>query len=175
MVTEGVHLSNGGPREPLLEFDFTQEDIPRLRVLVDQYAAWAGLPEPRRGDFVLAADAVATNAVEHGGGSGRLVLHRSPGSPGALECTVSDSGPGFASSVIPELAPGLAGSHCGRGLWLTRLITDRLVITRGAGAGAGAAGAGTNGVAGVGCDEGGAGASGGSGGSVVVFAMWLPG
>lgn len=132
------------PQERLLEFDFTLEDVPRLRVLVDQYAAWAGLAEPRRGDFVLAADAVATNAVEHGGGGGRLLLDRSPGT---LECTISDSGPGFAPSVIPELAPGLGGSHCGRGLWLTRLITDRLVI-----------------------DE-----AGEAGGSVVAFAMWLPG
>ncbi|MGW7050681.1 ATP-binding protein [Streptomyces sp. NPDC054887] len=148
MVTEGVHLNNGGPQERLLEYDFGPEDLPRLRVLVDQWAAWAGLAEPRRGDFVLAADAVATNAVEHGGGRGRLVLRRSPG---ALECTISDSGPGFASSVIPELAPGLAGSHGGRGLWLTRLITDRLVITGGAQDGRAAPG------------------------SVVAFAMRLPG
>ncbi|MFD5102353.1 ATP-binding protein [Streptomyces albidochromogenes] len=151
MVTEGVHLNNDGSRERLLEFDFGREDMPRLRVLVDQYAAWAGLAEPRRGDFVLAADAVATNAVEHGGGRGRLLLHRSAGSPGALECVISDSGPGFASSVIPELAPGLGGSHGGRGLWLTRLITDRLVI------------------------EGGAGGADRARGSVVRFAMWLPG
>ncbi|MEV8308178.1 ATP-binding protein [Streptomyces flavidovirens] len=149
MVRDGVHLDNGGgPQERLLELDFSREDMPRLRVLVDQYAAWAGLAEPRRGDFVLAADAVATNAVEHGGGGGRLLLHRCAGSPRALECAISDSGPGFASSVIPELAPGLAGSHCGRGLWLTRLITDRLVITGGAD---------------------------GARGSVVAFAMWLPG
>ncbi len=145
MVTEGAHLNGGGPQERLLELDFAQDDLPRLRVLVDQYAAWAGLAEPRRGDFVLAADAVARNAVEHGGGSGRLLLRRAFG---ALECTISDSGPGFASSVIPELAPGLGGSHCGRGLWLTRLITDRLVIAGGAG---------------------------GAGGSVVSFAMVLPG
>ncbi|MBT2394820.1 ATP-binding protein [Streptomyces sp. ISL-100] len=149
MVTEGVHLNSGGPQERLLEFDFTREDVPRLRVLVDQYAAWAGLAEPRRGDFVLAADAVATNAVEHGGGGGRLLLHRSPG---VLECTISDSGPGFAPSVIPDLAPGLGGSHCGRGLWITRLITDGLVIT--------------GGVSGVG---------GAGGGSVVAFTMGLPG
>ncbi|GHB28976.1 ATP-binding protein [Streptomyces chryseus] len=151
MVTEGIHVDNDGARERLLEFDFGRDDMPRLRVLVDQYAAWAGLAEPRRGDFVLAADAVATNAVEHGGGGGRLLLHRSAGSPGALECVISDSGPGFASSVIPELAPGLGGSHGGRGLWLTRLITDRLVI------------------------EGGAGSADRARGSVVAFAMWLPG
>ncbi|GAA2922215.1 ATP-binding protein [Streptomyces enissocaesilis] len=154
MVTGGVHLNGGGPQERLLELDFARDDLPRLRVLVDQHAAWAGLAEPRRGDFVLAADALATNAVEHGGGGGRLLLRRASG---ALECTVSDSGPGFAPSVIPELAPGLGGSHCGRGLWLTRLITDRLVITGGAD-GAGEAGG-----------------AGGTAGSVVTFAMALPG
>jgi anti-sigma regulatory factor (Ser/Thr protein kinase) len=114
--------------EVLLRRRFGAADIPPLRVLVESYAAFAGLPEPRRGDFVVAMDAVAVNAVQHGGGQGVLVLARTPGE---LECRISDRGPGFTEEVIPDLAPGLNGCCPGRGLWLTRLITDRLTVVPG--------------------------------------------
>ncbi|MGW7518736.1 ATP-binding protein [Streptomyces sp. NPDC054796] len=119
--------------ERLCRLHFTSRDLPRLRIEVEECAAWAGLGEPRRGEFVVAVDAVATNAVEHAGGQGRLVL-RQLGSE--LECTVEDSGPGFSEDVIPELAPGVAGAPSGRGLWLARLVTDRLTVEPGDGSGA---------------------------------------
>ena len=121
----------GGPpgigEELLLHRRFGGADIPRLRVLVEGYAAVSGLPEPRRGDFVVAMDAVAGNVVQHAGGHGVLVLTRTAKE---LECRVSDRGPGFTEDVIPDLDPGLNGACQGRGLWLTRLITDRLTVTR---------------------------------------------
>ncbi|MER7110068.1 ATP-binding protein [Streptomyces sp. NPDC000229] len=124
--------SAGGPpgigEELLLRRRFGGADIPRLRVLVEGCAALSGLPEPRRGDFVVAVDAVAGNVVQHAGGYGVLVLARTPEE---LECRVTDRGPGFTEDVIPDLAPGLNGACRGRGLWLTRLITDRLTIARG--------------------------------------------
>ncbi|MET9800308.1 ATP-binding protein [Streptomyces sp. NPDC006368] len=112
----------------LLRRGFGAADIPRLRVLVESHASLAGLPEPRRGDFVVAMDAVAGNVVQHAGGRGLLVLTRTRRE---LECRISDRGPGFSEDVIPDLAPGLNGSAPGRGLWLTRLITDRLTVTPG--------------------------------------------
>ncbi|GEB51926.1 ATP-binding protein [Streptomyces sp. NHF165] len=111
--------------ELLCRLRFTVRDLPRLRIEVETCAAGAGLCEPRRGEFVVAVDAVATNAVEHAGGSGHLLL-RNLGEE--LECRVTDSGPGFSADVIPELLPGLDGAHTGRGLWLARLVTDRLTI-----------------------------------------------
>ncbi|OKJ94608.1 hypothetical protein AMK26_32875 [Streptomyces sp. CB03234] len=114
--------------ELLLHRRFGGADIPRLRVLVEGYAALTGLPDCRRGDFVVAMDAVAGNVVQHAGGHGVLVLARTPEE---LECRVSDRGPGFTEDVIPDLAPGLNGACHGRGLWLTRLITDRLTIAPG--------------------------------------------
>ncbi|GAA2084511.1 hypothetical protein GCM10009801_45720 [Streptomyces albiaxialis] len=112
--------------ELLCRLRFTLRDLPRVRIEVDTCAAWAGLGEPRRGEFVVAVDAVATNAVEHAGGRGQLLL-RHLGNE--LECQVTDSGPGFSEDVIPELLPGLDGATTGRGLWLARLVTDRLTIT----------------------------------------------
>lgn len=115
-------------RRQLLKRHFTARTLPQLRYGVEECAARAGLPEPRRGDFVLAVDAVATNAVEHAGGTGRLLL-RDLG--GELEAIVTDDGPGFSADVIPELLPGLDGAPHGRGLWLATITTDRLSIERG--------------------------------------------
>lgn len=113
--------------ERLCRLHFRSRDLPRIRIEVEECAASAGLSEPRRGEFMVAVDAVVTNAVEHAGGAGRLLL-RQLGAE--LECQVEDSGPGFSEDVIPELAPGVAGAPAGRGLWLARLITDRLTVTR---------------------------------------------
>ncbi|MGW8377645.1 ATP-binding protein [Streptomyces sp. ODS28] len=129
--------------ERLCRLHFTSRDLPRVRIQVEECAAWAGLGEPRRGEFIVAVDAVATNAVEHAGGHGRLLL-RQVGPE--LECRVEDSGPGFSEDVIPKLAPGVDGAPSGRGLWLARLVTDRLTVE---------------------CANG--------HGSVVTLAMWLPG
>ncbi|MES4909166.1 MULTISPECIES: ATP-binding protein [unclassified Streptomyces] len=115
--------------ERLLQRRFTARELPLLRVQVEECAAWAGLAETRRGDFVLAVDAVATNAVEHAGGAGALLLRRVGDE---LECRISDSGPGFSEDVIPRILPGLDGATSGRGLWLTRLVTDRLAVSAGA-------------------------------------------
>ncbi|GAA3090907.1 ATP-binding protein [Streptomyces rectiviolaceus] len=123
-----------GPREvppvTLLESRFTRDDLPRLRMLVEQYADHQGLTEPRRGEFIVAVDAVAVNAVEHAGGGGTLVLQRGNGH---LACHIHDLGPGFSADVIPALAPGLDGHAGGRGLWLAGLLTDELTISAGPG------------------------------------------
>ncbi|MFD9071863.1 ATP-binding protein [Streptomyces lasiicapitis] len=118
--------SGDQPAAPLLECPFTQGDLPRLRMLVDQYAHREGLPEPRRGEFVVAVDAVATNAIEHAGGGGTLTLQRADGH---LECHIHDSGPGFTADVIPPVAPGIDGRTAGHGLWIATLITDHLTIS----------------------------------------------
>ncbi|MFF7679288.1 ATP-binding protein [Actinacidiphila glaucinigra] len=110
-----------------LERDFAEGDLPRLRVLTEEFAMRAGLPAANRGEFVLAMNEVASNAIVHGGGRGRLMLRRTEGE---VQCRVTDGGPGFDAAVIPELLPGL-DSRCGRGLWLVRLVTDHLSIVRG--------------------------------------------
>ncbi|MFB7632210.1 ATP-binding protein [Streptomyces sp. NPDC056149] len=119
------------PGRRLLQRRFTARLLPQLRLLVEECAAREGLNEPRRGEFVLAVDEIAGNAVEHAGGAGRLVLRRVGDE---LECRISDAGPGFSETVIPELLPGLDGAPKGRGLWLARLVTDRFAVAPGTGA-----------------------------------------
>ncbi|WP_030559968.1 ATP-binding protein [Streptomyces aureocirculatus] len=119
------------PDEPpasrvLIDCPFVQTDLPRLRVLVDRYADREGLPAPRRGDFIVAVDAVASNAIEHAGGTGTLILQRADGH---LACHIHDSGPGFTTDVVPPPAPGNGDLSAGRGLWIASLITDHLSIT----------------------------------------------
>ncbi|MFK0295747.1 ATP-binding protein [Streptomyces sp. NPDC090442] len=118
------------PGRRLLQRRFTARLLPQLRLLVEECAAREGLNEPRRGEFVLAVDEIAGNAVEHAGGAGRLVLRRVGDE---LECRISDAGPGFSETVIPELLPGLDGAPKGRGLWLARLVTDRFAVAPGTG------------------------------------------
>ncbi|MGW6057303.1 ATP-binding protein [Streptomyces sp. NPDC055189] len=114
----------------LLESRFNQDDLPRLRMLVEQYADHQGLTEPRRSEFIVALDAVAVNAVEHAGGGGKLILQRSNSH---LNCHIHDLGPGFSADVIPAQAPGLDCAESGRGLWLADLFTDDLRISAGPG------------------------------------------
>lgn len=116
------------PQRQLLKRHFTARTLPQLRYGVEECVAKAGLSEPRRGEFVLAIDAVSSNAVEHAGGSGQLLL-RDLG--GELEATITDQGPGFSADVIPKVLPGLDGAPLGRGLWLATITTDRLTIERG--------------------------------------------
>ncbi|MGK5627347.1 ATP-binding protein [Streptomyces sp. URMC 123] len=123
----------GAERERLLELLFAADDVPKLRLRIAECAALAGLREPRRSDFVLAVHEVACNAIEHGGGEGRLVLYCHAGT---LHCRVTDNGPGFTEDVIPPDPPGMLSGEGGRGLWLTRQLTDRLEIAAGAAVGA---------------------------------------
>ncbi|MFH8405675.1 ATP-binding protein [Streptomyces sp. NPDC018019] len=134
MLTPEPAMSEDGPVDTqtatcLLQRRFTARLLPQLRLLVEECAVREGLTEPRRGEFVLAVDEIAGNAVEHAGGSGRLLLRRVGDE---LECRISDSGPGFSETVIPELLPGLDGAHHGRGLWLARLVADRFAVRPGA-------------------------------------------
>ncbi|MGP4003032.1 ATP-binding protein [Streptomyces sp. 8N706] len=117
------------PQERLLELLFVGDDLPGLRLRITECAARAGLDEPRRSDFVLAVHEVACNAIEHGGGQGLLLLQRRDDT---LRCRVTDNGPGFSEEVIPPDPPGLLSGEGGRGLWLTRQLTDRLEIATGA-------------------------------------------
>ncbi|PWI12614.1 ATP-binding protein [Streptomyces sp. Act143] len=113
------------PRAPLLDTRFMACDLPRLRLRITECAERSGLCESRRDDFVLAVHEVLSNAIEHGGGEGRLVAYNGDG---MLHCRITDDGPGFSADIIPPEPPGLETGERGRGLWLTRHLTDHLDI-----------------------------------------------
>jgi anti-sigma regulatory factor (Ser/Thr protein kinase) len=104
------------------------EHIATVRHAVTQFAAWHGLGDRQRADFVLAVNELVTNAVQHGGGSGDVRLWRTPA---ALWCEVSDVGPGLPADrrdghrLPPARAPG------GRGLWLVHRLCDEVAIATG--------------------------------------------
>lgn len=113
-----------------LDLPFDVDGLVALRSAVAAHASHLGLSERRTAELVLIAHELASNAIRHGGGTGRLCLGRQGGS---LRCEVVDTGGGLPE---PErtgqqraslMAPG------GRGLWIVRQLADRVEITTGAG------------------------------------------
>ncbi|MEV0153824.1 ATP-binding protein [Micromonospora sp. NPDC050686] len=108
----------------LLSQHFTAETVTPLRHLLAARVTAAGLSSHDGDDFVLAVHELVTNAVRHGGGSGRLELRQVDD---VLVCEVSDHG--TAADTLPvDLPP----SHVpgGRGLWLAHQLTGALMLTR---------------------------------------------
>lgn len=103
---------------PVLDVTFRADDLIRLRSAVAAYAAelGAGL---KVDDVVLVAHELASNAVRHGGGSGRLRLWRDDY---RLLCRVSDSGPGLADAAGAGAEMPSARIPGGRGLWIARRL-----------------------------------------------------
>jgi anti-sigma regulatory factor (Ser/Thr protein kinase) len=103
---------------PVLNQTFDAPGLLSLRSAVAAYAAELGAGT-RVEDVVLVAHELASNAIRHGGGSGRLRLWRDDY---RLLCRVSDSGPGLADAAETgaELpSPQVPG---GRGLWIARRL-----------------------------------------------------
>jgi serine/threonine-protein kinase RsbW len=133
----------------LLDTAFGWTDITRLRGLVTNQCAAAGLTGPRLDDFVLAVHEISANAVVHAGAGGRLVLRRVAD---GLRCLITDTTP--KTPRVPEVpkirrtppggpAPGhgddgraISGGagdpiEAGPGLWLAATLADDLSVTSG--------------------------------------------
>jgi anti-sigma regulatory factor (Ser/Thr protein kinase) len=114
---------------PSLDQPFDAEALFTLRSAVAAHASEMGAG-PALADTILVAHELSTNAVRHGGGSGRLRLWRSGEH---LYCEVTDQGPGLSD---PEHAgtrrpsPSIPG---GRGLWIARQMADVQIETTPAG------------------------------------------
>ena len=115
--------------ETLFEQGFDGDGLYALRSAVAAHAAEVA-DDSTVDTVVLVAHELASNAVRHGGGTGRLRLWLAGG---ALHCEVSDSGkgmpdPGVAGQSLPE--PSLPG---GRGLWIARHLAELRIVSSPAG------------------------------------------
>jgi anti-sigma regulatory factor (Ser/Thr protein kinase) len=111
--------------ETVLDQRFDGDDLFALRSAIVAHAA-ALVDEDTAEEMVLVAHELVTNAVRHGGGTGRL---RMWAAGGRLWCEVSDQGPGladpaFAGTRLPD--PTVPG---GRGLWIARTMSDLIIGT----------------------------------------------
>jgi anti-sigma regulatory factor (Ser/Thr protein kinase) len=91
------------------------------------FAAQAGLAGRQLSSFVLAVNELVTNAVVHGGGTGRLRVWVSGR---RLHCEVRDSGPGIPPDRREGPLPDRDQEN-GRGIWLVRRLCDDLTISTG--------------------------------------------
>lgn len=117
------------PSVELFVTDFDYHRIVSVRHEVERHSARAGLADLALYHFVVAVNEVVTNAVRHGGGTGRLRLWLAGR---RLHCRVTDGGGGIPLErrrvdLRPE--PGTDG---GWGLWLARQGCEALTIDAGA-------------------------------------------
>lgn len=111
---------------PALWLKFSRvEQLATLRDFVTSHASQTGADTRSVAPFVQAVDEVATNAIEHGGGSGVLQVWTSPRT---ILCEISDTGTGLRDPLAGQLPrpPGQVGGACG--LWLARQFSDLLEL-----------------------------------------------
>lgn len=114
--------------EAALDQTFDNTGLIALRSAVAAHAAELGLAAARRDELILLAHELASNAVVHGGGQGRLRLWAVDG---RLYCEVSDGGPGLPPGLLSGGQQPPLGATGGRGLWLVRVLADDLDVRSG--------------------------------------------
>ncbi|SDY25194.1 Anti-sigma regulatory factor (Ser/Thr protein kinase) [Micromonospora pattaloongensis] len=110
---------------PQLDQRFGRHDVHTLRAAVAAHAARLGAGAMLTEDVVLIAHELASNAIRHGGGNGRLRLWQRDG---LLYCQVSDGGPGFSDPEAAGRQRPPQGAAGGRGLWIVRHLADRVEL-----------------------------------------------
>ncbi|TMR88429.1 ATP-binding protein [Nonomuraea basaltis] len=114
----------------LLSVDFDEGCLVRTRRAVLACARDQGVAGERLGDFLAAVNECVVNAVEHGGGGGRLRMWRESR---RLVCEVADTGTGISAGVLEEAGLPAPSEPGGRGIWLMRCLCDDVVFTTGPG------------------------------------------
>ncbi|GGK01043.1 hypothetical protein GCM10010123_33840 [Pilimelia anulata] len=117
------------PGEELLDREFAHADVTSIRHLLSTAAGSAGLANQSLDDFVLAVNELVTNAVRHGGGTGRLRLWRA--SEG-LCCEVADAGTGLPGDHPVGRERPRTDVAGGWGMWLARRLSTAMSVTTGA-------------------------------------------
>jgi anti-sigma regulatory factor (Ser/Thr protein kinase) len=113
------------PAQVVLDIDFDLSSLYPMRAAVAAHAGRLNLSDRIMENLLIVAGEQATNAIRHGGGSGRLRLWRDHD---VLYCQVSDDGDGIADTTVGLHAPH-HDVQGGRGLWLMRQLADDIDIT----------------------------------------------
>jgi anti-anti-sigma factor len=122
----GAAPGRGGP--PVLDQAFAGDSLYALRAAVAAHASQAGLPDGRVGDVVLAVHELASNAVCHGAGHGRVRIWNTGET---LRCEVTDDGAAPAGTGGGSPDAGLWSIDPGHGLWLVRQVADQTSLRSG--------------------------------------------
>ncbi|MFC8448857.1 anti-sigma factor RsbA family regulatory protein [Kitasatospora sp. NPDC057223] len=99
-------------------------DLGPARAFVARAASALGLSPAGTQRLVFAVNEVATNAVQHGGGSGQVTLSRTGH---RLVCDITDPGPAAADWYAGYLPPDPAQER-GHSLWTVRQLCDLVEI-----------------------------------------------
>jgi anti-sigma regulatory factor (Ser/Thr protein kinase) len=114
-----------GPRSDRLDLPIIQDCLHTLRGRAAAHARSLGMAPDRIGNLMVVVSELATNAIRHGGGTGRLTVWRQ-----ALDlyCRVRDHGTGIRDPHAGSTRPDLIAAG-GRGLWICRQLCSDLVIS----------------------------------------------
>lgn len=108
-----------------LDQAFDLDGLVSLRSAVAAHADRLGLPAARIPELVLVAHELATNAVRHGGGQGRV---RMWGDGASVFCEISDAGPGLSAPPADDYGRPSVDALGGRGLWLAFHLCDQFTL-----------------------------------------------
>lgn len=129
-MTDDLHAISTGT-VVLIDQEFTEGDLRALRNAATAHADSLGLPPDMVDEVELIVAELASNAVRHGGGGGRLRL---AATGTHIVCEVTDRGAGMAALPALDTRPDPAGAG-GRGLWLVHRYADQLTLRESPGGG----------------------------------------
>ncbi|WP_143162669.1 ANTAR domain-containing protein [Couchioplanes caeruleus] len=118
----------GRSRVLLIRRIYPRNGTRTLRAEIRSAAARHGLAASQQAAFTLAVHEAVVNTLEHGGGSGRLIMWRYHGS---LYAEISDHGPGLPQDYQIRAGAPSTGPGTGRGLWVINRICTSLDIDTG--------------------------------------------
>lgn len=115
------------PEAVAVDHRFDADGLYALRAALAAHADHLGAAQDQVERLLIIGGELATNAIRHGGGSGRLRLWRDGD---LLRCQISDHGPGMADPGAGAQRPEPTALG-GRGLWIVRHLCDDVVIETG--------------------------------------------
>ncbi|GAA4470619.1 ATP-binding protein [Phytohabitans houttuyneae] len=112
------------PEAVAVDHQFDADGLYALRAALAAHADHLGASREQVERLLIVGGELATNAIRHGGGSGRLRLWRDGE---LLRCQISDCGQGMRDTAAGSRQPEPTALG-GRGLWIVRRLCTDVVI-----------------------------------------------